>query len=502
LRTQDILVSEKCADYLVKVSQFIDDLLGKVYDLPPFYNVRDKSDLVGHLLVGLAPHTSAGVLSRLVGFTRANVGYAHPFFHAAKRRNCFFGDTRIEFYDGEKWAEVPIRQLVMENFDVSRPELDRLGTYASPPQRLMYVRAVDPQGVMHLRRITSVSIHKSPPHLIHLRTVQGRELIVTPNHAMMVWDVSYLRKIMAMEVKVGDSIPAFSGGALITDRIAEKETVATVEDSVYCLTVDTDHTLAANGIFCGQCDGDEDCVMLLLDCLINFSRSYLPENRGGTMDAPLMITSRLDPSEIDKESHNVDVCSRYPLELYTAALAYTHPKELETKIDRVERRLGTPAALEGFLFTHDTTDISAGPLESTYTTLITMQEKLEAELALAEKIRAVDVDDVAERVLNTHFLRDLVGNLRAFTAQSVRCTKCNSKYRRVPLSGKCTRCGGNIIPTVHEASVKKYLEVSRHICNTYNVSSYTKQRIEVLEQAILSTFGTPKEQQLGLADFL
>ena len=50
-------------------------------------------DLVGHLVIGLAPHTSAGVLARIVGFTRANVGYAHPFFHAAKRRNCFFGDT-------------------------------------------------------------------------------------------------------------------------------------------------------------------------------------------------------------------------------------------------------------------------------------------------------------------------------------------------------------------------------------------------------------------------
>lgn len=502
LRTQDILISEKCAEYLVKVARFMDELLEKVYGLPPFYNVRTRDDLVGHLLVGLAPHTSAGVLARLVGFSRANVGYAHPFFHAAKRRNCFFGDTVVPVFDGKQWIDLPIRQLVLENFDVSRPELDRLGTYASPPHRLMYVRAVDSQGTMHLRRITSVSIHKAPRDLIRFRTARGNELVVTPDHTMLVWDVNYLRRAMAMEVKAGDSVPAFSGGGVISDRIVEREIVPTADLSVYCVTVDKDHTLVANGIFCGQCDGDEDCVMLLLDCLINFSRSYLPENRGGTMDAPLMIASRIDPSEIDKESHNVDVCARYPLELYTAALTYTHPRELEKEIDRVERRLGTPAAIEGFLFTHDTSDISAGPLESTYTTLTTMQEKLDAELALAEKIRAVDVDDVAERVLHTHFLRDLVGNLRAFTAQSVRCTKCNSKYRRVPLAGKCIRCGGNIIPTVHEASVKKYLEVSRRLCDTYNVSNYTKQRIDLLERAILSTFGIPREQQLGLADFL
>jgi len=87
-----------------------------------------------------------------------------------------------------------------------------------------------------------------------------------------------------------------------------------------------------------------------------------------------------------------------------------------------------------------------------------MTEKLEAELDLAEKIRAVDADDVAERVLNTHFIRDLMGNLSAFSKQKFRCTKCNTSYRRMPLAGKCTKfkgkgiCNGNIIPTVHEGS--------------------------------------------------
>jgi DNA polymerase II large subunit len=258
----------------------------------------------------------------------------------------------------------------------------------------------------------------------------------------------------------------------------------------------------ANGIFCGQCDGDEDCVMLLLDGLINFSRAYLPETRGGTMDAPLVLTTRIDPAEIDKESHNVDVCDRYPLEVYIACLSYTHPKDLDKLVDRVERRLGTPAQCEGFLFTHPTSNISAGPLESTYTKLGTMLEKLEAELDLAKMIRAVDADDVAERVLNTHFIRDLQGNLNAFSKQKVRCAKCNSKYRRMPLAGKCTRCGGNVIATVHEGSVKKYLEMSRNICETYQITAYTKQRVEVLYMQIESTFGQPPEKQLGLADFM
>ena len=502
LRPQDILVSEDCARYLVKVATFIDELLEKVYGLPPFYRVTEPAGLIGHLLVGLAPHTSAGVLARLVGFTRANVGYAHPFFHAAKRRNCFHGDTEIEVYDGERWRRERIRDFVTGNFDISRPGLDRLGTYHSEAMQLAYIRAVDTTGSLHLRRITSVSVHRSPEALIRFETDRGRSIAVTPDHAMLVSDLAYLRKIRAMEVKEGDTVPVCTGGAVLAERIAKREIVPSPDERVYCLTVDRDHTMEANGIFTGQCDGDEDCVMLLLDCLLNFSRAFLPESRGGTMDAPLMITGRIDPTEIDKESHNLDVGSRYPLDLYLAAERRAHPREVEKLIDRVGRRLRTPAQFEGFSYTHETGDISAGPLESTYTRLQTMQEKLDAMLTLARRVRAVHPDDVAERVLYTHFIPDMQGNLRAFSNQSVRCTKCNSKYRRTPLAGKCPRCGGAILPTVHEASVKKYLEISRRICEEYAISPYTRQRIEVLAKAIESTFGVEGEQQKALADFM
>ncbi|MGA2161584.1 MAG: DNA-directed DNA polymerase II large subunit [Methanoregula sp.] len=508
MHPQDLLLADSCADYMIKVAQFIDDELTKLYGLPAFYNIKTRDDLVGHLVIGLAPHTSAGVLARVVGFTRANVGYAHPFFHAAKRRNCFYGDTEIEVYDGKTWLRMPIRKFVLENFDISQPGLDRLGTYYSDPVHMYYTRTVDTSGVMHLRKITSVSIHRAPPNLIRFTTSRNRQLIVTPDHAMLVWDVEYLKKIRAMEVKAGDAVPVYEGGAVITDRIAAVETVALLEDRVYCLTVADDHTLVANGIFTGQCDGDEDCIMLLMDGLLNFSRSFLPQTRGGTMDAPLVLTSRIDPAEIDKEALNLDVGKGYPLELYEAGLNYAKAKDVEPLIDRVERRIGTPQQLEGFFFTHDTSDISSGPLESTYTQLKTMSEKLEAELDLAEKIRAVDADDVAERVLNTHFIRDLMGNLSAFSKQKFRCTKCNASYRRMPLAGKCTKfkgkgiCNGNIIPTVHEGSVKKYLEVSRAMVKKYKVSEYCRQRVEVLDIAIESTFGEEKQEQLGLADFM
>ena len=508
LHPQDILVSDSCAEYLVSVAQFMDDLLVKVYGLAPFYNIEKPQELVGHLVMGLAPHTSAGVLARIVGFTRANVGYAHPFFHAAKRRNCFFGDTEIEVLSGRSWIKTPIRTFVLENFDLSRPGIDRLGTYYSDPTRPYYTRTVDTNGQMHIRKITSVSIHRSPKNLLRITTGRGKELLVTPDHAMLVWDVGYLRKLRAMELKAGDAVPVFEGTCVMSDRVTSVEPVPTLEERVYCLTVDSDHTLVANGIFTGQCDGDEDCIMLLLDGLVNFSRSFLPENRGGTMDAPLVMTSRIDPAEIDKEALNVDVCDHYPLEVYTGALMYAEPKTLVKLVDRVENRVGKPEQVEGFHYTHDTSDISAGPIESMYTRMKSMTDKLGAELELAEKIRAVDADDVAERVLNTHFIRDLMGNLSAFSKQKFRCTKCNTSYRRMPLAGKCTKfkgrgiCNNPVIPTVHEGSVKKYLEMSREICRKYKVSEYTKQRVEVIDLAIESTFGEEKQEQLGLADFM
>lgn len=502
LKPQDILVSEDCGDWLVNVAGFLDEMLEKVYGMESFYRVRTRDDVVGHLVIGLAPHTSAGVLARIIGFSKANVGYGHPYFHAAKRRNCFQGDTEIMVFDGAAWKTQPIRNFVVENFDISRPELDRLGTYYSNTLQPYFIHSIDQHEVIAIRRVTSVSVHKSPATLIRFGTSRGKSVTVTPDHAMLVCDLSYLRKIRAVEVKEGDMVPVFEGGGMITDRIRFREIVETNEDYVYCLTVAENHNLVANGIFVGQCDGDEDCIMLLLDGLINFSRSFLPESRGGSMDAPLVLTSTIDPSEIDKESHNIDTCASYPLELYLKALEYAHPRELEGAIDRVELRLGTPGQYEGLHFTHDTSDISAGPVESNYTRLATMVEKLEAELTLGRMIRAVDEDDVAERVLNTHFIRDLMGNLNAFSKQRMRCTKCNAKYRRMPISGKCNRCGGNVIQTVHEGSVKKYLEMSRQICENYQVSDYTKQRVELLDKAIQSTFGSPAEQQMGLADFM
>ena len=335
LRVQDIVISDNCGEYLLRTAQYIDDELERFYHMEPFYNVKEKSDLIGHLVAGLAPHTSAGVLGRIVGFTKALGCYAHPYFHSAKRRNC---------------------------------------------------------------------------------------------------------------------------------------------------------------------DSDEDAVMLLLDALMNFSKSYLPNTRGGSMDAPLVLSSRIDPEEIDDESHNLDIFERFPVEFYEETYTPHKPAEVLEYIDNVEMHLGTPQQYKGLMFSHHTSSIHAGPTVCLYKRLPSMREKVEAQIALAELIRAVDQRGVVEKVLSSHFLPDIMGNSRAFSKQKVRCPKCGAKYRRMPLTGKC-RCGGSLILSVSKGSVTKYLEISQELVNRYPVSHYLKQRLEIQEFGINSLFESDKSKQSSLDIF-
>jgi DNA polymerase II large subunit len=336
LLPQDIILPDEGLKYFTSVSRFVDGLLEKVYGTNPFYNINNPEDLIGHLVIGLAPHTSTGMLARIIGVTDRRVGYAHPFFHAAKRRNC---------------------------------------------------------------------------------------------------------------------------------------------------------------------DGDEDSLILLMDALLNFSRSYLPSTRGGRMDAPLVLTTRIDPKEIDDEAHSIDIVDSYPLKFYEKTLERAMPKDVIDLVEVFRDRLEEENAFSS-KFSNNISNISMGPNMSRYLSLGEMREKVHFQLELASKIRAVDDRDVARKVIESHFLPDLAGNLKAFSRQSIRCVNCNSKYRRVPLKGKCRKCNGKLILTVHKGSVEKYLEITKDLIEKYELEDYLRQRTEILERSIDSVFEEEPQSQVSLADFL
>ncbi|TKX66897.1 DNA polymerase II large subunit [Halorubrum sp. SP9] len=852
LRVQDIVLSDGAAEHMLKTADFVDDLLEQFYGLDRFYEVNERDDLVGELVFGMAPHTSAATVGRVVGFTSAAVGYAHPYFHAAKRRNCFHPETKIWYEDETGQLRYDEIEAFVETYlDRSDVEFDDFGTAVGKLEDVdgdLRVPSLTADGDRVSRSVEAVSKHDAPNHLVRVRTESGRSITVTPDHGVHVYDderdevasreareldandrlvipdsigsddisrdpqrfdllaefvrsdavptdrlmikgldkdrlydlfedafaddwdgrfyplqsmtevfetnkktlsnylyresfpVSYLQQCFSSldemlafvpddvtlgmkrdrteidrfvdlnervatllgyyaaegfareqetpkgtihqtticgtetearefflnvlreefgvdpyeenhakvtvsgrllraffdsvldsgvyahtkrvpdrifgapdeivgaylsgyfsgdgsvddgslritattvseelredligllrrldihatvdrpkRVQLHDKFPEFydesdprmtaqtyvlsvsshdavrfseiagfhlsrkrdrlmgnvssvepyapkvsdgGSGEYLVENVDEVEVVESDVEHVYCLTVEDTHSLVANDLSVDQCDGDEDCVMLLMDGLLNFSKEFLPDQRGGRMDAPLVMSSRIDPSEIDDEAHNVDIVREYPLELYEASRELADPEAVEELIQTGEDTLGTDDEYHGFDHTHDTTDIAMGPDLSAYKTLGDMMEKMDAQLELARKLRAVDETDVAERVIEYHFLPDIIGNLRAFSRQETRCLDCGEKYRRMPLTGECRECGGRVNLTVHEGSVSKYVDTAIEVAERFDCRPYTKQRLKVLEGSLESIFEDDTNKQSGIADFM
>ena len=336
LKIQDVVIPRNAAEYFVRVADFVDSLLTKVYGLPSFYNVVKPEDIVGHLILGLAPHTCVSIVGRIIGFTNLSVCYAHPIWHSAKRRDC---------------------------------------------------------------------------------------------------------------------------------------------------------------------DGDEDTVMLGLDTLLNFSRRYLPAQIGGIMDAPLLLLPFVNTKEVQRQAHDLDVDGLYPIEFYQKSTDKLEAKDLSSIMDLVSHRLGTEAQFEGFKFTTPVSNINMGNAQSSYKQFKSMIEKLDMQLAIGEKIDAVDARRVALKVLTTHFLRDIAGNLRAFSTQGFRCKSCNKSFRRLPLRGKCPLCAGALTLTVYRGGIEKYLDAAQHLIDDYGLPAYYTQRLNLIKAEIKSMFDNGKPRQISLLDF-
>ena len=260
-----------------------------------------------------------------------------------------------------------------------------------------------------------------------------------------------------------------------------------------------------------DCDGDEAAIMLLGDVLLNFSREFLPSHRGGTQDAPLVLNAKIDAGEVDEQILDFEFVREYPLELYRMAEMRKHSSEvkindLRTLMREMEIHPGEAElkknTFEGMGFTHNTNNFNDGTFCSSYKMLTTMQDKVEHQMGLVEKISAVDAADTARLVIERHFLKDLRGNLRGFSMQEFRCVACNEIMRRPPLSGICSNCGGKIIFTINEGGIKKYLEPALALANKYNLSVYLKQSLELTKRYIESIFGKEMEKQTALGGWM
>lgn len=341
LKPHDIIIpcnelcgDEKADEVFINVANFLDEMLDKFYNLPKYYNIKKREDLVGQLCVCMAPHNCAGVIGRIVGFSKVQGLLASAYMHAAMRRDC---------------------------------------------------------------------------------------------------------------------------------------------------------------------DGDEAAMMMLLDVLINFSRTFLPSHRGGTQDAPLVLNGRIYAKEVDDQILDFELVNRYPIEMYEKAEQKVHSNQIE--IEMVKQRINKgddPYYKTGF--THDTSNFNIGATCSSYKTLPTMKDKVNWQMDLCTKLRSVEQGDVARLIIDRHFMKDLKGNLRKFSQQNFRCGKCNEIYRRPPLSGKCTKCGNpKLIFTISYGSIVKYLEPALDLVKNFNVPAYIKQDLELTKKYIESIFGKETEKQENMS---
>jgi DNA polymerase II large subunit len=334
---QDIIIPIHAAEHLLKVAQFVDEELTNFYGLEAFYKTRSIDDLIGHLIVGLAPHTSVGIIGRVVGFVNSQVCLGSPIWHSAKRRDC---------------------------------------------------------------------------------------------------------------------------------------------------------------------DGDADSIMLLMDIFLNFSKEYLPDRIGGLMDAPLLIQPLVFPHEVQRQAHNIDIDERYPLDFYRSSWKMEKASNVTDNIDLIKKRLGHTNEFFDYKFTHTTDDIMLDESHSLYSTLSTMEEKLKMQISTANLINAVDADEVMSMVLTTHILPDIMGNLRAYSSQSFRCSKCGQKYRRMPLVGRCLECNNDLLQTVTRGSVEKYLQTALNISSEFRINEYLVSRISTLEKELNLLFKKSVKDQHTIIDFI
>ena len=111
------------------------------------------------------------------------------------------------------------------------------------------------------------------------------------------------------------------------------------------------------------------------------------------------------------------------------------------------------------------------------------------------------------------------GNLMAYTRQKIRCVKCGESYRRMPLAGKCIKqksrpsggftggdmdsgCGGNVVLTVSEGAVRKYIQITEDVMEEYGVDDYTKHRVGWMSSSVDSLFNNDRVTVMTLEDFI
>ncbi len=128
MKPHDVLIpcnkesgDEKGDELFMNIAKYLDELLEKFYGLAKFFNVKAREDLIGQMVVCMAPHNCAGVIGRIIGFSKVQGLMAGPYLHAAMRRDC----------DGDEAAMMLLLDVLI-NFSKKFLPSHRGGTQDAP----------------------------------------------------------------------------------------------------------------------------------------------------------------------------------------------------------------------------------------------------------------------------------------------------------------------------------------------------------------------------------
>ena len=88
LKMNDVIISQNSIAIYLRGTKYLDILIKKLYGFPEdYYGAEKFNDLLGCSVFTISPHTSSGILGRIIGYTVNNGLYSHPIVICARRRD-------------------------------------------------------------------------------------------------------------------------------------------------------------------------------------------------------------------------------------------------------------------------------------------------------------------------------------------------------------------------------------------------------------------------------
>lgn len=206
---------ERADEVFLNIARFIDSLLFRFYGLEPFYNIKEKEDLIGQLTVCMAPHNCAGVITRIIGFSKVQGLFASPYVHAAVRRDCVHPETKIFFYNEDTEEAFydsigkHVEKLIANGARIKK--IDSFGTLRVENRDNIYCLGIDP--VSHELKKKKIKYFIKGPETkewVKITTSTNRGYVMTPTHKFMYVEDGNFKFKSAKEIRVEDKIPVLS----------------------------------------------------------------------------------------------------------------------------------------------------------------------------------------------------------------------------------------------------------------------------------------------------